>query len=55
MSCDKTVPDGASGYCECQGGERKMQKECSKGTFETCDEACSDESSGRENQNDAGS
>ena len=40
-SCSDIVSDGASGYCECQGGERKMEKGCSKGSFKTCNEACS--------------
>ena len=39
-SCNEIVPDGASGYCECQGGIRKMEKDCSKGTFDTCNDAC---------------
>ena len=53
-SCDEAVPDGASGYCECQGGERRMEKECSKGGFENCNDACSDEASDMEHHNDEG-
>ena len=39
-SCDAVIPDGASGYCECKGGERKMEKRCTKGLYDTCDAAC---------------
>ena len=31
-----------------------MKKECSKGGFETCNYACSDETSDMEHHNDAG-
>ena len=39
-TCYAVIPDGSSGYCECQGGERKMAKGCKKGYFETCADAC---------------
>ena len=39
-SCTEGVSDGASGYCECQGGERRMEKGCNKGPYETCNDAC---------------
>ena len=40
-SCNAVVTDSDSGYCECKGGEKKMQKEGgTKGSFDTCNDAC---------------
>ena len=39
-NCDAVVPNGASGYCECRNGIRKMQKGCNAGSYRTCNDAC---------------
>jgi len=39
--CNHVVEGKASGYCECDGGRRAMQKGCSGGG-RTCAEACAD-------------
>ena len=38
--CDADIPNGASGYCECGGGIKRMMKGCSKGEFRNCNDAC---------------
>ena len=40
-ACSEVIPDDLSGFCECKGGQRKMEKGCSKGRYDTCDSACS--------------
>ena len=39
--CDADIPNEASGYCECFGGIKQNMKDCSKGEFRNCYEACS--------------
>ena len=39
--CHENVPSGASGYCECSGGEKKMEKGCDDvAQYQNCNEAC---------------
>ena len=38
-TCDQLVPEGASGYCECDGGRKVMEVGCGHPTF-ICQEEC---------------
>ena len=38
--CSSTIADGSSGYCECRHGRKMLEKNCEKGDYSTCDEAC---------------
>ena len=39
-SCQVSINDNWSGYCECRDGSKKMKKGCQKGAFRTCAIAC---------------
>ena len=39
-SCNETVPNDVSGFCECREGVRTMPKWCRKGKFLNCNDAC---------------
>lgn len=39
--CHELIPNGASGYCECANGEKKMKKLNGEvPQYETCNDAC---------------
>ena len=40
--CSVEILDDWSGYCECTDGSKRMKKGCQKGSYRTCNEACSD-------------
>ena len=47
QSCNSTIEDGWSGYCECRYGQKMMKKNCEKGEYSTCDEACGNSTEGK--------
>jgi hypothetical protein len=48
-SCEEWIPDGWSGYCECEGGVRLALSTCEHSGF-TCGSICSGKSPGEEEQ-----
>ena len=40
-TCSTSIDKGWSGYCECVGGRRTLEKDCKTDVATTCEEACS--------------